>query len=171
MKNIIILSILMFSTFTKAQVLIGTDNIDGESIIMDFNNETNNTKGIILPSVDKLPEYNNKSSNNGTFLYNKDSQNIMMYENNSWRYLSEYGSNKLLASDDAEEIGSGIIVGSETSEAEGVLILESNDKAIVLPKITDPHKNVNGPYPGMICYDIKSKSFAIFDGEYWNYWK
>jgi hypothetical protein len=57
------------------------------------------------------------------------------------------------------------------SNAKGVLVLESADKAMILPKITNPHTTVKNPYPGMMCYDLTSKSLAVFDGANWNYWK
>jgi len=52
----------------------------------------------------------------------------------------------------------------------GVLELRANDKALVLPKVENPHLNVKSPVPGMMVYDSNSKSLAIFDGLKWNYW-
>ena len=30
--------------------------------------------------------------------------------------------------------------------------------------------DVFSPYPGMMCYDMASKTVAIFDGTQWSYW-
>ncbi|WP_148043492.1 hypothetical protein [Chryseobacterium sp. G0240] len=62
-------------------------------------------------------------------------------------------------------------MGASTSSAPGVLVLESANKALILPKVAAPHLNVKNPYPGMICYDTASKSMAVFDGLKWSYWK
>jgi len=62
-------------------------------------------------------------------------------------------------------------VGSDTTTAPGVLVMESSNKALILPKVATPHLNVKNPYPGMICYDTVSKTMAVFDGLKWSYWK
>ena len=63
------------------------------------------------------------------------------------------------------------VIGSRVTKADGVLVLESSNKALVLPKIENPHLNVKSPYPGMMCYDTARKAMAVFDGIVWNYWK
>ncbi|MNG09522.1 hypothetical protein D3C84_929420 [compost metagenome] len=62
-------------------------------------------------------------------------------------------------------------MGAKESAADGVLVLESADKALVLPKVNNPHITVKSPYTGMMCYDLNKKAVAIFDGVVWNYWK
>ena len=94
-----------------------------------------------------------------------------MVENNVWKDLSDVGNSSNLISNSSNDIGEGVIIGAESSSAAGILVLESTDKAMVLPKITNPHLTVKNPYPGMMCYDIVSKSLAVFDGVNWNYWK
>ena len=63
------------------------------------------------------------------------------------------------------------IIGARSTAVDGVLVLESADKALVLPKISNPHLNVKSPYAGMMCYDTIRQALAIFDGTVWNYWK
>ncbi|MRI63342.1 hypothetical protein EDM00_04945 [Ornithobacterium rhinotracheale] len=65
----------------------------------------------------------------------------------------------------------GVIIGSLESDAKGVLIFESKDKAPILPQVEDPVNNIPSPEPGTICYDTKSKSLAVFDGVNWYFWK
>ncbi len=65
----------------------------------------------------------------------------------------------------------GVVIGGPASTADGVLVLESANKAMILPRINTPHLNVKNPYPGMMCYDTASKTLAVFDGSVWNYWK
>src|SRR5690606_21623372 len=98
---------------------------------------------------------------------------LKMYENGVWVTLSNEGEDAAALVNPSSELSedSGVILGSDLSQAKGVLILESNSKAMVLPKINTPHLTVKNPYPGMICYDTVSKSIALFDGKVWNYWK
>lgn len=65
----------------------------------------------------------------------------------------------------------GVIIGSETSSAQGALILESSDKGFVLPHIYQAHLKVINPYPGFMCYDTQRGTLAVFDGNNWHYWK
>ena len=96
-----------------------------------------------------------------------------MYENNTWVDLTDVGDQSSVIpnlSDDSSQ-NQGVIIGSETSDAKGVLVLESSDKALILPRISSPHLTVKSPYPGMLCYDTVGLALAIFDGKVWSYWK
>lgn len=167
-KNIsIALSLVVFNTF-YAQVAIEKETVDGNSTVLDFNNTPTNTKGIILPATQGLPT---GSPANGTFIFDKSDDKIKVYENDIWKPLSDTGNSSAVIVNTSDETGNGVVIGTQAGSADGVLVLESPDKAMILPKISAPHLNVKNPYPGMICYDTVSKTFAVFDGTVWNYWK
>lgn len=173
MKKYIITSLVLFAAIAaNGQVAIGKEDINGSSTILDFYDGANNFRGIILPAVQATPT-SLSAANNGTFLFDVSEKKIKMYENGTWIDLSEEGdiTNLEVNTSDENNQEQGVIIGSETSEAKGVLVLESTDKAMILPKISNPHETVKSPYPGMMCYDTVSKSLAIFDGKVWNYWK
>lgn len=163
---------MLVSIFSLGQISIGKDNINGASTILDFN-EGNNTRGIILSTVNNVSNAlaTSSTNNNGTFLLDKSDNKIKMYENNVWVALSGVGDSSQAFINPSAEIGEGLIIGSETTQSKGVLVLESDNKAMILPKIANPHTTVKSPYPGMICYDTVSKALAVFDGKVWNYWK
>ncbi len=172
MKNtFIIIAIFSLASFASAQVAIGKENINGTSTLLDFDDASTNFKGIILPALDATPTLT--SVNNGTFLFDKSDNKIKMYENGIWVALSDAGDSTQIETNNSVESASnqGVIIGATSSSAIGVLVLESEDKALILPKISNAHTTVKNPYPGMICYDTVSKKLAIFDGNFWNYWK
>ena len=186
MKINIFSLILILTTLTNASAQIsigGKQAVEGASTILDFNStvegkkstdtSVNNTDGIILSSL-KLSDIPTLSAaNNGTFIFDTQAQVVKMYENNVWKDLTAAGNSSSVISNSSAESADpqGVIVGSSTSSAVGALILEAPDKALVLPRITDPHLKVKSPYPGMMCYDVTSKSLAVFDGVLWHYWK
>src|SRR5690606_40358244 len=49
------------------------------------------------------------------------------------------------------EEDSKVIIGAESSDADGILVLESEDKAMVLPMVEDTDSILN-PAPGMMVY-------------------
>ncbi|GGG61429.1 hypothetical protein BXY58_2284 [Epilithonimonas arachidiradicis] len=160
----------------NAQVSIGGKlNVDGASTLLDFNSISSNTNGIILPAVDDTANALNSvtSDNNGTFLFDKSNNRVRMYENSTWVNLSDQGVSSSIVPNASDESNSnsGVIVGAETSNAKGVFILEASDKAMILPKIANPHLTVKSPYPGMLCYDTVGRAIAVFDGNVWSYWK
>lgn len=169
MKNtnlLIFLFLFFFYIDSNAQVAIGKQSIQGSSIL-DFN-ETLNTKGIILPALSVAPV----APANGTLAFYRPNARVYMFENNVWVPLTEgNGSTTVLVNNTSAEVGNGVIIGAPTSATSGVLVLESSNLALTLPKIDRPHLNVKGPYPGMICYDTNSNTIAVFDGAYWNFWK
>lgn len=167
-KNISIAVALILFNFSIAQVAIGKQVVEGSSTVLDFNNIAGNTKGIILPATSGPAT---GSLVNGTFIFDTTDNKVKVYENDIWKPLSDAGSSGAVVVNNTAELGKGVVMGQSSSTADGVLVLESPDKAMILPQIATPHLNVKNPYPGMICYDTTSKTLAVFDGAVWNYWK
>lgn len=185
MKKSLLLMAGIFITSLNAQIGIGKTVISGTGSIMEFDgntsnqlsdNTTANTKGLILPAVRETPNFGTSGSatsipQNGTFLFDRQTKKNRFYENGVWKDLSDEGSTSALVPIAGTETGNGVIIGAPSSAAKGVLVLESANKALVLPHIFNPHLTVINPYPGMMCYDTKSNSIAVYDGINWNYWK
>jgi len=100
------------------------------------------------------------------------------YYKGAWQDLSSgNGANistylSLQPSTVLENSTKGAIIGASTSAANGVLILESANKALVLP-IVESTDNIPDPAPGMIVYINKAgaKRLAVFNGSKWTFWK
>ena len=185
MKQYILL-LFLAGNLLNAQVAIGKSNIASISSILEFggetatdssgDTETSNFRGITLPTVTISPTFTavTPSSNNpqnGTFLFDKQMMKVRMFENGKWIDMTDTGTVTGIIPSSGTETGKGVIIGSSISNAEGTLILESPNKALVLPHIKDPATKVKSPYQGMMCYDTLSNSIAIFDGLNWSYWK
>lgn len=166
-KIALLSALLLLAVGVQAQIAIGKYNVEG-SALLDFEDD-GNTRGIILPAVTTLP-----AEVNGTFVFDTADRKVKVFENGTWKELSEAGNLTQLNMthlNDASDEGEGTVIGEESTAPEGVLVLESPDKALVLPKIASPHLNVASPYPGMICYDTDAQSLAVFNGTKWYYWK
>lgn len=174
-KYLILFIICNISNLVLAQVSLGKNTANGTSTILDFYDNLDNTKGIILPAVDNTLNAlaSDQTLNNGTFLFDKSDKKIKMFENNVWVDLTDEGSITQLLSQTLNENleEQGVIIGNDTTNAKGILVLEEDKKALILPKIPNPHINVKSPYPGMMCYDTETLSLAIYDGKFWNFWK
>lgn len=166
MKKVFTIIITFYAVTISAQVAIEKSQVDGDGLL-DF--PTNTTKGILLPIVETLPS----DASAGTLLMDKNDKTLKMNVESAWVPLSDEGSvTGAIFNTNSEIPGQNrVIMGSDTTSAPGVLVLESSDKALILPKIASPHTSVKNPYPGMICYDTISKSMAVFDGLKWSYWK
>lgn len=161
------LKIIFFAfCVSNAQTGIEVNNITNLSSLLEF--PSVGTKGLILPAITTLPE----NPSNGTFLLDKNDKKIKMFENGVWKNLSNTGNiTYLMPYSGSEQSDNKTIIGSNSTNADGVLVLESKTKALILPKVSSPHQTVFTPYPGMMCYDSDRKAVAVFDGTYWNYWK
>ena len=177
MKKYITVFFVILAVFTaKSQVSIGgKQEVEGTATLLDFNSPlsttNNNTNGIILPAVKEQALV--VSPSKGTFIYDHKAKIVKMFEKTDWVFLSGEGDNSKIVVNTSADLNAnqGAIIGSQTSNAKGVLVLESANKAMILPRIQNPHTNVKSPYPGMMCYDTVRKSLAVFDGTKWNYWK
>lgn len=172
MKHILYsITFCLMAITVNSQIAIGKNSVEGTATILDFDNPTSNFRGIILPAVDDAEDSTLDENNNGTFLFDRIDNKLKMYENDDWVELSDAGSSTGLLNNTATESGDGVIIGAEQTDAIGILVLESEDKALKLPRVANPHLTIKSPIVGTMCYDTVSKSLAIFDGSNWNYWK
>lgn len=163
-KILFILIILPF--FATAQVAIGKTSVDGSGIL-DF--PTGTKKGIILPNV--LDNNNINPIEPRTLVFDQNTSKIKYY-NGVWIELSDKtGISPTLNSGNDIVTNNGVIIGANSSSANGALVLESSNKALILPKIVDPVTNVKSPVAGMICYDPSKKLFCVYNGKDWYFWK
>ncbi|WP_417431879.1 hypothetical protein [Halpernia sp.] len=176
MKKTISVVFLGIMTMANAQVIIG-DNIGTAatktSVLLEF--AAGQNKGIILPYVRTLPT----SPTEGTLILDATTASTarVKYYNGTWKDLS--GQNADITSALAnqptgitESSTSKAVIGANTSSADGVLVLESTTKAMVLPQVNDVQDIVN-PSPGMIVYVNKTNAnlFAVFNGSKWSFWE
>jgi len=164
MKISTLIAILFLINFGFSQVGIETLT-PATSALLDFPT-LNNKRGLILPMVDALPT--GAAATNGTLVFHDDDGMVKARVNGIWKDLSKNaGSVAGAVTNASTETGSGIIIGATTSAAQGVLVLESTNQALVLPKIDNAHTTVINPYPGMMCYDPTNKVVSIYNGEAW----
>lgn len=195
-KIITTLSIAIYSVFSS-QVIIGDDigtvaSAQKSSVLLEF--AAGQNKGIILPYTRTIPSGtglkggtmildatdatkakvkfygpgNANASSNGwvDLSYGHEANIISPIDYMTVQPLST-GSNAVL-----EDINGKTIIGAASSDADGVLVLESNSKAMVLP-IVAATNDVPNPAPGMMVYVNKTgaKRLAVYNGSGWTYWK
>lgn len=167
--------LFIWATSMGAQVIIGdaagtAPANKKQSVLLEFANSGD--KGIILPYVRTLPA----NPAPGTILLDSTvptSAKVKLYNGSSWVVLSgdsDISSSLVNQPATADGINAKAIIGSTTSAADGVLVLESTTKAMVLPTVTNIENIVN-PSPGMMVYVKGSKKYlAFFDGSKWAFW-
>lgn len=163
-----ILAISLFiSAFATAQVGFEKESVDGSGLV-DFPSGT--TKGIILPQVTDNTNMTNVAA--GTFVFDGATSKVKYYNGTAWVELTgQTGTSKTLLAGTENTQSKGVIIGAPDSPAEkGVLILESQDKALILPKVIDPAANVKSPSAGMMCYDPVAKLVCFYNGTSWAFW-
>lgn len=159
--------ILLFVSFAlNGQVAIEKTQVDGSGIL-DFPAGT--TKGIILPRV--LNNENMTNTESGTLVFDLATSKVK-YFNGIWVDLSDKaGTNPENLNPGNDIADNRVIIGAASSSANGVLVLESTNKALILPKVENPVDNVKSPEAGMICYDPTAKLICVYNGSEWFFWK
>jgi len=173
MKKIITILILTITASTQAQIAIGTEETSNSSVSLEFGTER---RGLILPYVEDKSGINAE----GTILYDTD--------DNTVKYLKDGGTWVPLTGDDGlpstighvdlslqgfdktEQLTAKVGIGEPTL-TDGILVLEDDDKAMVLPKVASPQEVIVNPAAGMIVYDTDSKMLAVFNGTAWSFWE
>lgn len=157
---------MLFSLLSISQIAVGKDNVDGDGIL-DFKAGT--TKGIVLPWITSTASV--VSPVGGTLIYDTSDQKVKYYNGTAWIDLSiRSGTVDTSAQDALTDTGDGIIIGDTPSTTTGVLVLESTNKALILPKVDNAYLNILAPEPGTIVYDPISKTIQIYNGTQWSFW-
>ncbi|MFC6268924.1 hypothetical protein [Frigoriflavimonas asaccharolytica] len=178
-----ILSLVLTISLANAQVIIGDavgTATDKTSVLLEF--AAGQNKGIIVPYVRAIPT--GAALVGGTIILDATTATtarMKYYTGTVWFDMSGQDANltslNVMALQptiaDAPELAtSKAIIGAATSSADGVLVLESTTKAMVLPTVTDV-QNIPSPSPGMMVYINKAggKRLAVFNGSKWSFWK
>ncbi|SDG14463.1 hypothetical protein [Epilithonimonas hungarica] len=191
MKNLFLAISLAFYNFSFSQVIFGntTGTVPAgqkNSVLLEF--ATGQNKGIILPYVRTVPSGSGLVE--GTLILDATDATkakIKYYNGvtsaespDGWMDLSNGNTADITTAMGiqptsavvTEESAAKVIIGSDTTSAEGVLVLESDTKAMVLPMVNSTD-DVPDPAPGMLVYINKSgaKRLALFNGGGWTFWK
>lgn len=168
MKGLIRVMSIFMVLCTYAQVGIEKNSVDGDGIL-DF--PSNTTKGIILPGVTSIMA----GFSEGTLLFDETDNKVKYFDGTVWQNLTDdVGQARQrdnITLENLTTLDKGVIIGDHTSTAIGVLVLEATDKALILPKVTEPHLKVVNPEAGMICYDTTNHALSVFNGNTWEFWK
>ncbi len=191
MKKIIISLLSGISFMGSAQIIIGGTNGTAPSnnkaaVLIEF--ESGQNKGIILPYVRTMPSSADVTP--GTILLdasiNNAAQSKVKYyapsnvnaDVSGWVDLSAGNEANIsslmniqpLSAAVTEDLASKAIIGANSSSANGVLVLESTTKVMVLPQVASTN-DIKDPAPGMMVYlNGTNKRLAIYNGSKWTYW-
>ena len=178
MKKIYFLIGLISNLTLNAQVTIGRDSLSSDAVLLEFGSEN---KGLILPWVDSAnavdaDSNSGTSSTNGavagTFIFDSSDNRIKLKKNNHWKDLSGNNgvSDRATITNRPESPDNGVLIGSSNTSARGILIVESINQAMVLPKV-DSLQDIVDPEPGMMVFVKNTKMLAVYNGVMWSFWK
>lgn len=202
MKKTYFLAITIFSSaIALAQVAIGKNEISNPSISLEFYDNADNNKGLVLPwasTVNNQPIAYNSTTEagyrgmqgsvvDGTIIFDLADKTVKYMRNGAWSSLT--GALPLIANSTTyntfntidsslqdnkkESISAKAAIGNNgiTDTTTGILVLTDTNKAMVLPKVASPHLNIKNPTPGMMAYDTTKKQLAVYNGTVWSFWK
>ncbi len=167
--NLIFIVGFLLSMNFNAQVAIGKASVDGDGIL-DFGSDGD--KGILLPRVISIT-----GAVPGTLYYDTADSKVK-FQGGSLIDLSvkevavenQFDTSEEDYINHTEEADvQGTVIGDDETGVPGVLVLDSTEHALILPKVPS-YSNVGDPEPGMIVYDESIKMFCVFDGEKWAFW-
>lgn len=189
MKNLLTMLMIGTSIIITAQVRIGAVNsattvTNNTSVLLEFG--TDGDKGIILPYVETLPTGANNSKG-GTIIFDVSASTEykvkVKNENTGWSDLSGVSGFSAAVESDVktpqaspltEQASAKVIIGNSATTTDGVLVLESDSKAIVLPIVTD-FTAIKNPSPGMMAFlkgaTTDKNRLIVFNGQKWSFWK
>ena len=174
MKNIVATLSLLFATTLSAQVAIGKATVSSPAVSLEFYDNADNTRGIILPWVTSTAAVT--GAVNGTLVYNTADRKVYVKYASGWRDLSidiTGAVDTSLQNALSDKPTAKVMIGGDptTDTTPGILVLADTNKAMVLPKVASPHLNIVNPSAGMMVYDTVKNQLAVFNGKVWSFWK
>ncbi|UQB69854.1 hypothetical protein [Epilithonimonas zeae] len=191
MKQVFSITSLLLYATAFSQVIIGnaTGSVPAgqkNSVLLEF--ALGQNKGIILPYIRTLPSGGGLVE--GTFILDaRDATKAKvkyyngvtgMQSSDGWFDLSNGNTADISAAmamqptsaTVSEDSAAKVIIGAASTSTDGVLVLESETKAMVLPMVNSTD-DVTDPAPGMMVYINKedAKRLAVFNGSAWTFWK
>lgn len=168
MKNIVLILTALLPFLSSAQVTIGKNGASpsSPSVLLEFGNDGD--KGMVLPYI----QGEQADAVAGTVIFDSLEKKVKVKTSAGWVDLSgNTGAVDISLQDNLPvNPAARVIIGANTSSAPGVLVLESTDKAFVMPKVNN-YTDIINPAPGMIVYLTSSKKIAVFNGSTWSFWK
>lgn len=166
---IFLLSLTISSAYS--QVALGKESISNSSVSLEFGTEN---RGIILPWVNSAAAVT--GAVNGTLIFDSADKKVKYLKAGSWFDLTvdTTGTVDTSLQNTLSELPSSTVAIGKTAASNttpGILVLTDNDKAMVLPKVANPHLNIVNPSAGMMVYDTENKQLAVFNGAVWSFWK
>ena len=113
---------------------------------------------------------------NGTFILDVAEKKVKVKLASGWKDLSVYNSNNAIDNSlqtnpqYPEKANAKATIGNPSSTP-GILVLEDNNKAMILPLVENAHINIKSPAPGMMVYDPLTQQLAVYNGTKWTFWK
>ncbi|MDG4651130.1 hypothetical protein [Chryseobacterium arthrosphaerae] len=171
MKKIFILAALLSFSMYFTQVAIGKTAVSNPSVSLEF---ANGNKGIILPWVTSAVSVT--GAVDGTVIYDISDRKVKYRRSGTWVDLSidTTGTvNTAIQASKTESLSAKVAIGtnSSTDTTSGILVLTDTDKAMVLPKMDNPHLVIVNPAAGMMAYDTANHQLAVFNGTVWTFWR
>lgn len=178
-KYIAIITIALFTNSSFAQMIVGDvtkASANQNSVLLDF--EKNVGRGILLPTISDLSKVT--STINGTFILDATDPTkatVKVREKGVWKNLSASDGNASstkLPATPVDNVTAKAVLGTDDATApDGVLVLNSTSKAMVLP-IVDNTDKIISPSPGMMVYvnntAINKSTLAVYNGTSWTFW-
>ena len=175
MKNkIFTLMCVAISSFALSQIGIGKSTLTNTSVSLEFGPDTTEKKGIVLPWVTSSTSVS--GSVDGTIIYDTTDYKVKYKKSGTWFDLSVDTNGTAittLQNSKTELSNAKVVIGknSATDTTPGILVLSDADKAMILPKVYEPHLNIKNPTAGTMVYDTKNRQLALFNGTNWSFWK
>lgn len=171
MKKIIIAIASSFCNLYFSQVAISKTSVSNPSVSLEF---ADGNKGIILPWVTSAASVT--GAVDGTVIYDISDKKVKYRKSGIWIDLSidtTGVADTTLQNSKTELAGAKVIIGGNgsTDTTSGILVLADNNKAMVLPKMDNPHLVIVNPASGMMAYDTANHLFAVFNGTVWTFWE
>ncbi|EKB61687.1 hypothetical protein [Bergeyella zoohelcum] len=183
MKKTIILSAICLAQSVFSQIAIGgKGSVSSASVSIEFNDNdadrSNNKRGLVLPWVTSVQAVENGATAagrtlvNGTLIFDTSDKKVKLKKPTGWEDLTLSTSGIVdtsLQDNRTEDPKAKVSVGTTQSNVDGILVLEDNNKAMMLP-IVNSYEDIISPEPGTMVFDFPKHLLCFYNGKEWTFW-
>ncbi|NIF05423.1 hypothetical protein F3J23_08200 [Chryseobacterium sp. Tr-659] len=156
---------LIFCNSNYAQVVIGNSaQFLTAGGVLDLSNEA---APLVVPNIGSQPA----DAVEGTVIFDSSVNKVIYKKDTGWEELTKNTGIRNVPTVSFTGIESrGVIIGNTSTQAPGVLVLESSNMGLVLPRANTP-QNIVEPTSGSVIYDESKKMLAVYNGVEWSFWE
>jgi len=140
------------------------DVLPDNSAMLDISNPA---RGVLFPRISTSSRDLIQSPATGLIVYNTDANLLNYYNGTQWISLCSVSTGTAGAGGSQAAIGMAVNTGNLASDPSAMPDVSSNEKGVLIPRLTNQQRDLILPVTGLVIYNSTSNTIEFYNGTGW----